>query len=132
MSASSPSLPFLVPSVPSLPRLVPAPLTQPLAPRATTSPLRIVRRRPTQQQGRALETLGHAIEYLVDSRMFLVEEPRTPAEAEAVQLLSRSSREIFQSCAEIVSVSQRLRLWAVERLRMGSIAPVDQSAAPRT
>lgn len=115
MSASSPSLPFLVPNLP--------------ASNKQTSGSPVIRRRPTMQQGRALETLGHAIEYLIDSRMFLVNEPYTSADAAAVQQLSLCSREVFATCAEIVPVSTRLRLWAIERLRMGTGTPMTHSSA---
>ena len=82
MSASSLSLPFLVPNTsPRLPREIS------FQSRTKIAPSQIIRRRPTMQQGRALEILGHAIEYLIDSRMFLVNEPHTSAEAAAVQVL---------------------------------------------
>jgi hypothetical protein len=80
------------------------------------------------QQGRSLEVLGHAIEYLIDSRMFLVSEPHTPAETDAVQLLSRCSREVFATCAEIVPVTQRLKQWALDHLRIGSFPTMGQPA----
>jgi hypothetical protein len=72
---------------------------------------RIVRRRANMQQGKALEILGHAIEYLVDSRMFLVGDPGMLLEAHAVRVLSRCSRELFASCTEVVPVGVRLRDW---------------------
>jgi len=75
-----------------------------------------VRRRSSVQQGRALEILGHAVEYLVDSRMFLVDQPTTRADAEATQILMLLSREVFFECAAVVSPARRLRLWIAERL----------------
>jgi enamine deaminase RidA (YjgF/YER057c/UK114 family) len=68
-------------------------------------------RRASQHQGRALEKLGHAVEYLVDSRMFLVDEPATSADAEAVQILMRLSSWVFSECSEAperLSVVNRL------------------------
>ena len=75
-----------------------------------------IRRRSSFSQGRALEILGHAVEYLVDSRMFLVDQLSTHADAEAVQILMRLSRQVFAECAEVVPPARRLRLWIAERL----------------
>ena len=74
---------------------------------------RIIRRRPTQTQGQALEKLGHAVEYLVDSRMVLIHEPSTRADAEALDILMRLSRAVFAECEEIVPVGRRLRQWVM-------------------
>lgn len=78
---------------------------------AAPAPKRIIRRRPTQSQGQALEKLGHAVEYLVDSRMVLIHEPSTRADAEALDILMRASRAVFAECEEIIPVGQRLRQW---------------------
>jgi len=51
--------------------------------------------RLTAAQGRALEMLGHAIEYLVDSRLASADEFCSPAAQEAIQLLSRANREVY-------------------------------------
>jgi hypothetical protein len=75
-----------------------------------------VRRRSSVQQGRALEILGHAVEYLVDSRMFLIDQPTTRADAEATQILMLLSREVFFECAAVVPLARRLGLWIAERL----------------
>lgn len=72
---------------------------------------RIIRRRPTQTQGKALEKLGHAVEYLVDSRMALIHEPSTRADAEALDILMRLSRSVFADCEEIVPIGRRLKEW---------------------
>jgi len=79
-----------------------------------------VRRRANMQQGRALETLAHAIEYLVDSRMFLVNEPARRADGEAIQVLARLGHEVFATCAEVVSIRRRVKRWVVERLRLST------------
>ena len=54
-----------------------------------------VRRRGNAEQGRALEMLGHAVEYLADSRLFLLEEVNQRDEDEAMQILMRMSREFM-------------------------------------
>lgn len=77
---------------------------------------RIVRRRPTQVQGQALEKLGRAIEYLMDSRMALTAEPSTKADAEAVEILMRLNRWVFSECEEIVPVSRRLKAWVLAKV----------------
>jgi hypothetical protein len=74
----------------------------------------IERRRPSPTQGRALEVLGHAIEYLVDSR--LDETWDTPADAEAVHILMACSRAVFTECEVILSWQQRIQRAALRRL----------------
>ena len=67
-----------------------------------------IRRRLGREQGRALERLGHAVEYLIDSRMFLTQVPYTAAEEEAVQILMALNRLVFESCPEVVPMRQRV------------------------
>jgi hypothetical protein len=66
---------------------------------AVPEPTRL--RRPTATQGRAIEILGHAIEYLVDSRLASADEFCSPAAQEAIQLLSRANREVYLTAAEV-------------------------------
>jgi hypothetical protein len=75
-----------------------------------------IRRRPNRTQGRALEMLGHAVEYLVDSRLFMTAESSTPADNEAMQIVMLLCRQVFAECAEIVPIARRLRHWIKERL----------------
>ena len=72
------------------------------------------RRRPTLTQGQALETLSHAIEYLVDSRLY--ETWDSPADAEAVHTLMACSRAVFADCEEVMSWQQRLQRTLMRRL----------------
>lgn len=58
------------------------------------------RRRPTPEQGQALECLGHAIDYLVDESL-LAGNSVNPHVTEAVHLLSAASRAVYLSCAEV-------------------------------
>lgn len=69
------------------------------------------RRRPTAEQGRALEMLGHALDYLVDSRMASEEEGSPLADQDAVRLISWCSRELFAACPEVPHVAVRMRRW---------------------
>lgn len=75
-----------------------------------------IRRRPNPDQGRGLEKLGHAVEYLIDSRMALVNKPATRADAEAVDILMRLSRSVFAECEEIVPVGRRLKQWVLSKV----------------
>lgn len=74
------------------------------------------RRRTTPQQGRAIETLGHAIEYLVDSRLF--DQWESPADAEAVHMLMACSRSVFADCDEVCPWHQRVQRALVKRLSL--------------
>jgi hypothetical protein len=65
-------------------------------------------------QGRALETLGHAIEYLVDSRMHRDQGLSSQADGEAEQVIMRLNRAVFAECAEVVPGGRLggwLRVW---------------------
>jgi hypothetical protein len=77
----------------------------------------LLRRRPNKPQGRALEILGHAMEYLVDQQLHreCSAESRifpSQADASAIQILMRLSREVFAECPETAlpraSLKQRL------------------------
>jgi hypothetical protein len=68
-------------------------------------------RRPTATQGRAIEILGHAIEYLVDSRLASADEFCSPAAQEAIQLLSRANREVYLAAPEMTSGGGRVMRW---------------------
>ena len=70
----------------------------------SVQPDRRVRRRASREQGQALERLGHAVEYLIDSRLFLAGNLNAEAEREAVQLLMRLSRTVFSECMEVESI----------------------------
>ncbi len=75
-----------------------------------------IRRRGSSEQGRALETLGHAVEYLVDSRMRFNDPQAAPGERDAIELLMRLNRAVFSECPEVVPVSRRVRHWFALRL----------------
>ena len=74
------------------------------------------RRRVSPQAGRALEILGHAIEYLTDEFVyaggsFSAHDPQV----EAVQLLMGLNQEIYFDCPEVLTFGDRFR--AMLRLR---------------
>ena len=74
------------------------------------------RRRISPEAGRALEILGHAIEYLTDEYVheggsFSAHDPRL----EAVQLLMARNREVYFSCPEVPTFCERVRAWLHRR-----------------
>ena len=73
-----------------------------------------IHRRTGTHHGATLRILGHAAEYLVDSRKFLTSAGK--ADAEAVYILMRLSREIFEEYAEGVAVGRRLHDWVMDRM----------------
>ncbi len=87
----------------------------------------MVLRRPNREQGQALEILGHALEYLVDSRMFLSKERKTRADGEAIHILSSCSREVFATCPEVVPMRQRIMKWVENHLRLEQLHPIGPS-----
>jgi hypothetical protein len=85
-------------------------------PRGDERRVQLIRRRGTIVQGRALETLGHAVEYLVDTRMFHIEAFNADNEKEAVQILMRCSREVFSECPEVITLRKRVQRWWAKRV----------------
>ncbi len=75
---------------------------------------RVVRRRGSLEQGRALETLGHAVEYLADSQVFLSAEETSRSNRDAMQILMRCSRAVFLECPEVIPVKRRVGSWLTE------------------
>ena len=68
------------------------------------------RRRISPESGRALEILGHAIEYLSDEFIHNGGElTQHNPEVEAVQLLMSLNRQVYLSCPEVPSFGDRLR-----------------------
>lgn len=99
--------PFLSMLEASATKLVSRPANlSPLADRRRNPRFNEVRRRPGRAQGRALEILAHALEYLVDNGF----EDGSPAWSEsqdAVRLIAEKSRAVFAECPEITTWSQR-------------------------
>jgi hypothetical protein len=80
------------------------------APAAVTGCAVVRRRRITPQAGRALEILGHAIEYLTDEFIHAGGSfSAHNAQVEAVQLLMGINREIYFDCPEVPSFAERFR-----------------------
>jgi len=81
-------------------------------PRADVRSAAPVRRRPSREQGMALEKLGHAIEYLIDSSMSqcgkgMVADPRSP-EFQAVRIMMQLNCEVFADCEPVLPLRERI------------------------
>lgn len=72
-------------------------------------PSRTIRRRPTQEQGRALEILAHAIEYLTDSELHTGEGEFSNDVLCATGILMDRSRAVFAECPEVLPLGQTFR-----------------------
>jgi hypothetical protein len=86
-------------------------MPDPSAARRERSSSQTVHRRPSMDQGHALEKLGRAIEYIYDSRVYRNAGELSPGDVEAVQLLMRLSREVFVECREVVPARTGLKLF---------------------
>lgn len=100
----------------AFPAISPISTAAPAAPRPGRILYMPARRRPTQEQGRALEMLGHAIDYVVDQQLTAPDRTSALNDQDAIRLLSWCSREVFAGCPEIGSVSNRLKRWFTGRL----------------
>lgn len=93
----------------------------PISSRAVAQPATTVSRRRSRRispaAGRAIEMLGHAIEYLADefaldcaSGEVRMQPGRHPRLA-AIELLKACNREIYLSCPEVPTLRERVRGW---------------------
>jgi len=69
-----------------------------------------LRRCRTREQGIALMTVGHAIEYLVDSRL-IKQENTTGAEREALAILLNANLSVYNEGTEVRPLMSRFRQW---------------------
>jgi hypothetical protein len=95
-----------------------------VAPQLQPARTAVIRRRTTPTQGRALEILGHAVEYLADSRLY--EESETASDGAAIRTLMSCSRQVFAECSPIQPWHERARASLLRRLHLQS-APEGQS-----
>jgi hypothetical protein len=73
-----------------------------------------IHRRTDTHHGATLRLLGHAAEYLVESRRFEMWASR--ADDEALHILMRLSREVFEDYAEGVAVRRRFHDWIMDKV----------------
>jgi hypothetical protein len=79
---------------------------------AAVSAAKCVRRRLTPESGRALEKLGHAIEYLSDEFVHgAANGDRYDDRLEAIEILMALNRQIYLRSPEFVSLRRRLHTW---------------------
>ena len=71
--------------------------------------VRLAGRDSRVDRGQAIEDLGHAVDHLISSRMFHVDESFAKADTEAIHILMRLRRSIFDEYKEIVPGDRRLR-----------------------
>jgi|ERR1700722_19481723 hypothetical protein len=76
-----------------------------------------VRRRANVDQARAIEKLGHSVDHLIYSRIFLTDAAAVKADADAVHLLMKLRRSVFEECERVVSENRQVKRWIMERLR---------------
>jgi hypothetical protein len=77
--------------------------------------LTIHRITPTHH-GRTLLILGHAAEYLANSRRFTILKFEDTADEEAIHILMGLSRQVFEEFAEKKTEKRRVGDWLIERV----------------
>lgn len=80
-----------------------------------SQPLTIHRRSETHH-GLTLRTLGHAAEYLASSRIASMDAREAAANREAVHILMRLSREVFDEFAELHQPRHRITDWLMRQV----------------
>jgi hypothetical protein len=75
-----------------------------------------IRRRANTNQARAIEKLGHAVDHLIYSRMFLSDADAVKAEADATHILLVLRRSVFEECETVVQGNRQVKQWILERL----------------
>jgi hypothetical protein len=63
-----------------------------------------------------MQILGNAVDYLLDSRMFLIDEAPTKADADAIHILMRLKRSVFIECEQVTETNRSLRQWMTRTL----------------
>jgi hypothetical protein len=73
-----------------------------------------IRRITQRHHGRTLLTLGHAAEYLVNSRRYSTQKVDHAANVDAVHILMGLSRKVFEDYAERRGLHRRVEDWVIE------------------
>ncbi len=74
-----------------------------------------IHRITSTHHGRTLLTLGHAAEYLADSRRYSTEKVDHASNIEAIHILMEASRGVFDDFADPPSLNRRLEHWLMDR-----------------
>jgi hypothetical protein len=90
------------------------PTLSPGNPAPKNADLTIHRISPTHH-GRTLLTLGHAAEYLANSRRYSIQAFDNKSDDEAIHILMELSRGVFEEFAQPKTLTRRLWNWFVDR-----------------
>ena len=74
-----------------------------------------IHRITSTHHGRTLLTLGHAAEYLANSRRYSTEKVDHASNIDAIHILMELSRSVFEDFAERRSLNRRLEDWLIDR-----------------
>jgi hypothetical protein len=74
-----------------------------------------IHRRTSSHHGRALRTLGHAAEYLVNTRSTSSTRAEVEVDRQAVRILMRLSREVFEEYATLTMHNHPVTDWVMNR-----------------
>jgi hypothetical protein len=74
-----------------------------------------IHRITSTHHGRTLLTLGHAAEYLANSRRYSTEKVDHASNVDAIHILMELSRSVFEDFAERRSLNRRLEDWLIDR-----------------
>src|SRR5580700_11875636 len=74
-----------------------------------------IHRITSTHHGRTLLTLGHAAEYLANSRKYSTQKVDYQANVEAVHILMELSRRVFEEYADRKALSRRVEDWVIEQ-----------------
>ena len=73
-----------------------------------------IHRKTDTHHGATLQILGHAAEYIAESRRYMMSASKS--DAEAIHILMRLSREVFEEYAEAVAVRTRFHDWVMDTM----------------
>jgi hypothetical protein len=74
-----------------------------------------IHRITSTHHGRTLLTLGHAAEYLANTRRYSTEKVDHASNVEAIHILMELSRSVFDDFAERRSLNRRVEDWLIDR-----------------
>jgi len=66
-------------------------------------------------RGQAIEELGHAVDHLISLTMFHVDESSAKADTEAIHILMRLQRSVFEGDKEVTPGNRRLCQWITDK-----------------
>jgi galactose-1-phosphate uridylyltransferase len=81
------------------------------------APGRPVQPRAKVDHARAIQKLGHAVDHLIYSRMFLTDADMVKADADAIHLLMVLRRNVFEECITVAQGNQQVKQWIMARLK---------------